>query len=218
LEPAFPDLTFDLGWALLVEGEPAAAAFWLKGITRREPSDAPAHLVLSWALRKADREGEAAEELRLAVALNPSYEPLASPDPNRRFERILTSERPLVIDHESRSGAEMAASSAARGEKLAEAGEKEAALAELTRAAYLDPYSPRPHVLLARIHREQGEGEKAVGELRMALWCRDDVPVRLELALVLKELGRLADARAEAKKVLQAQPDNAAARQLLETP
>jgi tetratricopeptide (TPR) repeat protein len=214
---AFPDLSFNLAWALLLEGEPAAAAFWLRGLTRREAGDAAAHLVLSWALRKADREAEAVEEWRIAAALSPSYEPLASPDPSRRFERILASERPLVPEGEGRSGAEMAATYAARGEKLAEAGEREGALAELTRAAYLDPYSARAHVLLARLSSES-DPDKAAGELRMALWCRDDATVRLELAGLLMKLGRGAEARAEARRVLQALPDNAAARRLLETP
>ncbi len=214
---AFPDLSFNLAWALLLEGEPQAAAFWLRGLTRGDAGDAAAHLVLSWALRKADREAEAVEEWRIAAALSPSYEPLASPDPSRRFERILTSERPLGPESEGRSGAEMAATYAARGEKLAEAGEREGALAELTRAAYLDPYRARPHVLLARLLRES-DPEKAVGELRMALWCRDDATVRLELAGVLMKLGRGAEARAEARRVLQALPDNPAARRLLEAP
>jgi hypothetical protein len=142
---------------------------------------------------------------------------LASPDPSRRFERILASERPLVPEGEGRSGAEMAATYAARGEKLAEAGEREGALAELTRAAYLDPYSARAHVLLARLSSES-DPDKAAGELRMALWCRDDATVRLELAGLLMKLGRGAEARAEARRVLQALPDSAAARRLLETP
>jgi tetratricopeptide (TPR) repeat protein len=214
---AFPDLSFNLAWALLLEGEPAAAAFWLRGLTRREAGDAPAHLVLSWALRKADHEAEAVEEWRIAAALSPSYEPMASPDPNHRFERILTSERPLVPDNEGRSGAEMAATYAARGEKLAEAGDREGALAELTRAAYLDPYGARAHVLLARLHSES-DPDKAAGELRMALWCRDDATVRLELAAVLMKLGRGAEARVEARRVLQVLPDNPAARRLLEAP
>ncbi len=214
---AFPDLPFNLAWALLLEGEPAAAAFWLRGLTRQVPGDAVAHLVLSWALREANREAEAVEEWRVAAALSPSYEPLASPDPSRRFERILTSERPLVLENEGRSGAEMAATCAARGEKLADAGEREGALAELTRAAYLDPYSARAHLLLARLHTES-DPDKAAAELRMALWCRDDATVRLELAGVLMKLGRGAEARVEARRVLQALPDNAAARRVLEAP
>ncbi len=72
------------------------------------------------------------------------------------------------------------------------------AVAELPRAALLDPYAAAPHRLLARAHRAQGDGEKAVEELRMALWCREDPTVRRELAELLRALGRAE----EAKRVL----------------
>jgi hypothetical protein len=40
--------------------------------------------------------------------------------------------------------------------------------------------------------------------------------VRLELAQLLAELGRTSEARSEAQAVLRADPDNAAARRLVE--
>ena len=85
-------------------------------------------------------------------------------------------------------------------------------------AFYLDPYAPCVHLLLGRTHRARGEWEKAESELRMALWSTGDPAARLELAAVLKEMGRKSEARVEAGKVLEGDPKNAAARRLLEAP
>lgn len=217
-EPAAGDLPFNLGWALLLEGEAEAAAFWLRGVTTREPRDAHARALLSWALRQSGREAEAAEEWRGLALLSPSYESLAVPDLTRRFERIRVSERMPVLDTEDRSDAEMAATHVNRAEKLAAGGDQDEALAELTRAVFLDPYGARVHLLLARVYRARGEAEKAVSELKLSLWCREDAAVRLALAALLKERGRTAEARTEALKVLQSDPGNAEARRLAEAP
>jgi hypothetical protein len=45
-------------------------------------------------------------------------------------------------------------------------------------------------VLLVRVYRTRGELDKAVSELRMALWCRDDPLVRRELGELLRSMGR----------------------------
>jgi tetratricopeptide (TPR) repeat protein len=217
-EPSAIDLCFNLGWALLLGGDAEAAAFWLRGVTYRDPRDAHARVLLTWALRRSGREAEAAGQWRELVRESPSYEALATPDLARRFERVRLSERLPVLDAFGRADAETAAAHLARAETLAAAAEWETALGEATRAAYLDPYAPRAHALLARIHRARGEGERAAGELRMSLWCRDDPAVRLELAGLLLELGRAAEARAEARTVLKADPGNAEARRLAEIP
>jgi tetratricopeptide (TPR) repeat protein len=214
LEPSSTDLPFNLGFALLVEGDNEASVFWLRGVVEDEPRDNQARLLLSWALRKAGREAQADEQWRALSAATSSYEALATPDLSRRFERIQTSERALLLDSERRSDAELAATHLSRATTLAEAGNLEGAEAELVRAAYLDPHSPRVHLLLGRAQRRRGDREKAVGELRMSLWCRDDEGVRLELALLLKEMGREAEARTEARRVLETDPANEAARKL----
>jgi Tfp pilus assembly protein PilF len=214
--PDTTELPFNLGWALLVEGDAEAASFWLRGVLQRDPKDAQARLVLCWALRKLGREAEADEEWKELTADAPSYDSMAAPDFSRRLERILRSERTIVLAGDETSDAELAATHLARAEPLVNAGDTAAALPELTRAATLNPYAPRAHLLLARVHRTRGEGDRALGELKMSLWCKEDPTVRLELAGLLKDLGRLAEARTQAQRVLQADPANVDARRLLD--
>lgn len=194
LAPASADLAFNLGWALLVEGDTEAAQFWLRGALRREGQDAHARLVLSWALRRVGRAEEAEAQWQAASAGNASLGPLREPDLSRRFERILASERALVVDPEGRSEAEQAATHASRGEKLLNRGDAAGAVSELSRAALLDPYAARPHLLLARVYRVRGEQDKLASELRMALWCRDDPAVRRELVELLRATGHREEA------------------------
>lgn len=215
LEPGLPDLALNLGWTLLFEGDGEAAAFWLRGLLRENARDLHARVLLCWALRRAGRQEEAEAEWKDLLALAPGYGPLANPDRSRRFERLLTSELSLAAGREARSDAELAAGHATRAERLLEGGDARGALAELTRAAYLDPYGARVHRLMGRAQRALGEPEKALGELRMSLWCREDVAVRAELAELLAELGRAQEARSEAEAVLGADPANAVALRLL---
>lgn len=215
LSQPIPELPFNLGFALFVEGDADAAAFWLEGVVREAPGDAHARVVLSWAMRRAGREAEADAEWKPLVAGAPAYEPLAQPDLKRRFERPVAWERPLGLDQEHWGDRQYAASHLGRAEKLTEAGDLEAALRELVQAAYLDPYGERAHLLLARAYRRRGDNDKAAGELRMSLWVRDDPAVRAELAELLAEMGERAEAKAEAQRVLKTDPGNNAARAVL---
>jgi tetratricopeptide (TPR) repeat protein len=218
LEPGSNDLVFNLGWSLLWEGDLAGAEQQLRGVLQQDPLDSHARAVLVWTLRKAGREAEAQEEWKAVLALSPSYETLRAPDLSRRFERVRAAERALAEDRGSRTGAEMVAGLLGRAERLSAAGDHAGAARELSRAVYLDPYAPRIHVLLARAHRAAGDAEKALQELRMALWPREDAAVRAELALVLQEAGRQEEARSEAEKVLKLEPQNETARKILARP
>jgi len=211
LDPSLRETPLNLGWALFVEGDAEAAAFWLRGVVQADPADLHAQLALAWALRQAGRSAEADAEWKALVARSPTYAELQAPDPRRRFERAIPWERPLVFDEERWGDRQYAASHLGRAEKAQEAGDVEAARREATQAAYLDPYSERAHLLLARLETRAGAQERAVSELRMALWIRDDPGVRLELARLLSEMDRGAEARSEAQRVLAADPTNAEA-------
>jgi tetratricopeptide (TPR) repeat protein/TolB-like protein len=217
LAPGHADLLFNLGWALLVEGDVEAAEFSLRELIRHEPLDPHSRVVLAWALRRKGG-AEMASALKAVAALAPTYQGLSAPDLTRRFERILPAERLLDLDRGGRSEAEVAAGLVGRAQRLFRAGDLSGALAELTRASYLDPYAGGAHVLLARVHRARGDRELALNELRMALWSREEPALRAELASLLLEAGRTAEARLEAEKVLKSDPGNEAARKVLELP
>jgi tetratricopeptide (TPR) repeat protein len=214
-DPESVDVAFNLGWTLLVEGDAAGAEAQLQAVLHREPLDGHARVLRSWALRQAGREAEAQQEWKGVLALAPSYEKLATPDFARRFERILAAEETLPVARQGRTAAEVLAGLIGRAERLTAEGDTAGALRELTRAAYLDPYAPRIHVLLARAHRARGERDKALNEMQMALWSQDDADVRAEMAELLKEMGRPAEARAEAEKALRLDPRHEGARRLL---
>lgn len=205
LEPGSADIAFNLGWALLLEGEADAASFWLRGVAARDVQDSSARLALSWALRRAGRAAEADEEWKAATTLAPSLRELAALDARRRLERVLPAERLVALDPESRTDSETAAALMARAERQADAKDLDGALRTLTRAAYLDPHGPLVHRLLARVHLARGEVDKGEAELRMSLWCREDPSVRQELAAFLRARGRTAEAEAEEEKARRAQ-------------
>src|SRR5262249_48288495 len=157
------------------------AAFHLQNLTRVVPLDKHTRVVLAWALRRAGRQAEADQHWQAVVALAPVYESLVNPDLSRRFERIQHRERPLHLLGESRSDEQVAAALYVKAQRLFDGGDAPGALAEATRAAYLDPYNRSIHLLLARVHRARGDGEKALNEFRMALWSQDDAGVRVEV-------------------------------------
>lgn len=213
--PGWVDLAFNLGWALLVEGDTEGAVFWLRGVTRQAPRDVYARVALSWALAKAGRTEESAEEWRGVSLMGPAYEGMATPDLTRPLARVVSAEQPLSIE---RSDVQLAVGHVGRAEALLKGNDADGAMRELTRAVYLDPYSAHAHDLMARAYLRRGERDKAVNELQMSLWCREDTVVRLQLAHVLYDAGRGTAARAEAMKVLRTDPKNTDARELLKKP
>jgi tetratricopeptide (TPR) repeat protein len=216
MEPASIDLLFNLSWVLLSEGDPGAAEFFLRDVLEREPLEGHGRVVLVWALRKAGRTREADEAWKGVLTLAPGYEGLARVDLGRRFERILPAEHMLVLSRGKRTPAEVAAGLIGKADRLAAAGDAAGALRELERAAYLDPHADRIHLMLARAYRANGEGERAVNQYLMTLWVQDEPSVRAEMAGVLKQMGRHQEARVEAEKVLRQDPQNEAAKLVLE--
>jgi tetratricopeptide (TPR) repeat protein len=214
--PGIGDLMFNLGWALLVEGDAEGAAEWLRGLTEEDTNDIHAQVLLAWALRRSGRDAEAQAVWRRVLAHAPSYAPYEQPDFGLRFERVALSERLMALGPESRTECELAAAHCGRAERLLDARDSEAAIRELSQAVYLDPRNARAHLLLARARRLRGEDEAAINELKTSLWCRDEPAVALELAALYKDLGRKGEARNEARRVLKLDPRNALAKQLLE--
>ncbi|HWX24773.1 MAG TPA: hypothetical protein VN083_07000, partial [Vicinamibacteria bacterium] len=104
-----------------------------------------------------------------------------------------------------------------RAEKLLPS-DPEGALRELRRAETLDPCGPRVHERMATALLARGAKEQAADALQRSLWCKEETTVRLELMQLLKELGKTAEARAEAARILKTDPGNEAAQKMLPPP
>jgi hypothetical protein len=141
-EPGSLDIPVSLGFALLHEGQDRAAAFFLRAALRRDPRDAAARLLLSWALRRASLEEAAEDEWRDLSAQTDAFTGLREPELSRRFERVLTSERAVVVEPGGRADAERALSHVARAEQLTHAGDLAGATTELLTATALLPFDP----------------------------------------------------------------------------
>jgi tetratricopeptide (TPR) repeat protein len=218
MSPDSLDISFNLGWALMVEGEPDAALLVLRDLAVRAPLDRHARLLLAWALGLAGRTAEQDEEWKAVAALAPGFETQTRPDLTRRFERIRPSERPFEAEKDTRTTAELAASLLARAQRLYDSGDTEGAMKEAARSLYLDSGNRRTHLLLARLHRLRGDHERSLNEFRIFLWSDDDAVARVEVALLLRDMGRGPEARLEAERALKLDPANEQARRLLETP
>ena len=91
-DPLLAEPVFNLGFALLCEGDHAGAALWLGRVVQGDARDTHARLVLVWALRGAGRDAEADAEWAALMARAPAYAGMSASQTARRFERILRSE------------------------------------------------------------------------------------------------------------------------------
>jgi len=186
--PFATELPLGLGYSLLVEGEAEAAVFWLRDTVRYAPSDARARLALSWALRGTEDAEEADEQWRAAASLDASLEPRRQPDLTARLERVLASEAGLLLDTARAADTRKARELAARGEALLAAGRADEGILALQEAVRLEARAAGPHIALARAYRARGDRSRALEELRLALLCREDPSLRLEIAELAREL------------------------------
>jgi cytochrome c-type biogenesis protein CcmH/NrfG len=90
-----------------------------------------------------------------------------------------------------------------------------AAVAELRRAVYLAPYDHEAHLLLGRVYLRSGRLSDALRSLKISIWSTDTVAARLMLARAYAEEGSPGRARAELETVLEREPTNVQAREIL---
>ena len=156
MEPGSSDLLFNLGWALPGRGRCRGGRLLAAraGAARAAATTTPASSSPGLS-RRAGREAEAEEEWKALSAVSSSYRSLQAPDlgPALRAHPGLGAPRrcSTTTSQQRRDGGH----APRRGrDALAEAGDLEGALGELTRAAYLDPY-------VARVHRQLGRAASA---------------------------------------------------------
>lgn len=224
LAPDEPTYRFNLGWGHWRSGKGGEAYRWLKEAVNAHPSDGRARLLLSAAAASQARAEEAAEEREIALSLDPELSTVA-PSTVTGWERVVggptTLGTSLAITGASASAetalsAEPLETRLERSRELRASDQLDAAIRELERALYLDPHATEARLELASIHRESGALEKAVGQLRVALWEREEARTHLELAEVYTELEQWSEAESHLQRALELDPESEEARELEE--
>jgi tetratricopeptide (TPR) repeat protein len=228
LDPADPDLFFNLGYAHWIAREYPQAVAALREAVRRNPADDDAHYVLGAALQASGSVEEGAREKDLARRLSSDYSELDAARRNansvpRGLERLKTeldaATRPRIDSTIAAAGQreqrELSAFYLAGGRRLSQAGRDAEALAELQRAVFLSPYDSDAHLLIGRVLLRLGRAKEAVDALKISVWSRDTPAARMTLAEAYFAAGEYAAARTEAQAILAAEPGHAGAKELL---
>jgi Tfp pilus assembly protein PilF len=103
-----------------------------------------------------------------------------------------------------------------RGRQFLDSGNLDDAQRAFIEALLLAPLDPDAHTGLAEVYDRQGRPSDGVREYRAALAGRDHLPTRVALAGLLMRQDRLSEARAELRLVLDRDPGNAEALELLD--
>ena len=226
INPADGDLFFNLGYAYWLDGDPAAAIYWLRETVRRQPGDGDAHYVLSVALQRTGATAEGARERELAARLSSKYTgwdakaPGGDPVP-KGLERLDSELRPFAARIDSvitsagiRDHQALAAFHLDAGRRAYEREADREAIRELRRALYLSPYLAEAHRILGRLYLRGGRQEDAVAALKIALWSEETVEAHIALAEAYLQAQDTASAQTEVDRALELDPSSEAAADL----
>jgi Tfp pilus assembly protein PilF/TolB-like protein len=225
-----PDYWLNFGLLQLRAEKPEAAVEPLRRALALQPADPEARALLALSLDQTGRGEEAQAEraklsnasTRVVLPRNPSAADFA------RFDRIRMRPDPGALrpasatqgsesaDADNMRGRQRIVLHLERGRQFLESSNLDDAQRAFIEALLLAPLDADAHTGLAEVYDKQGRPNDGVREYRAALATRDDLPTRVALAGVLVRQDRLAEARAELRLVLDRDPDNAKAQDLLE--
>jgi superkiller protein 3 len=221
------DYLFNLGYACVLDRDSQAAIYWLREAVRRNPADGDAHYVLGTILLSTGATAEGNRERELALRLSSVYEewakrPASDPIP-RGLERLKEdldpprASRPdlAFVTVGQQDQRDLAVFHLDRGRRLFQQERDNEAIAELSRALYLQPYQAEAHLLLGRIFLRTGRLKEAIDALKISLWSEDTAAGHLALAEAYLQGKDLRTARSEAERALGMDPGLAEARRLL---
>jgi adenylate cyclase len=220
LNPRYPSwYLVDLGWAYCLAGRSAEAVATLKEVINRSPNFLPAHenLVLSYVQQWAAQQSTDAQTL--AQALTAAQRITALNDAYSRGHMLLGTvylwlkqyepaiaemERAVALDPNG------ASSYAFLADTLSRAGRSEQTLQMVEQALRRKPLSLDWHLdSVGAAYSLAGRPGEAIASLKQYLARYPNIlGAHLTLAAVYSELGREAEARAEAAEVLRLNPQS----------
>ena len=228
LDQLDPDYVFNLGYATWLDGDPQAAASWLREAVRLSPGDGGAHALLATVLQAAGQGSEAARELALAQRLSSAYDALdlktAAATRARGLERLKEGIEPprgervdaTVEMIGQRDQRDLAGFYLERGRRFLDQENDREAEPELKRALYLAPYDAEANLLIGRICLRTGRLREATEAFKISLWSQETVAAHLGLAEAYLQAKSFDLARSEAKRALALDPASTQAQQLLD--
>jgi tetratricopeptide (TPR) repeat protein len=246
LDAGDPDYWFNLGLVELQAKQLDSAVAAFRNTLRLQPADTRARAFLAAALDGSGRSQEAGVERVLLTGASARLMLPKNPDPayfapfgriRMRLDRVSLrsaatgpNARAIEADAASASGpppvhAESAGAARGtqrlslhldRGQQFLSSDDLDDAQRAFVEALLLAPQDATAHAGLAEVYRRQRRPDDAVREARAALGSRDDVATRVSLARLLLEDNRPAEARAELGRILALDPQNVAARELLD--
>jgi tetratricopeptide (TPR) repeat protein len=167
----------ETAWALVAQGKRTEAAALLRNLTKAEPRNADARLLLGSLLMEEGRRSESIEQLREAVRLVPA----SAEAHNALGEAYQAFDEPKAARPEFQRAVQLDPRHAQAHVNLAavllQQEERKAAIPHLDLAIRLfgkKPDAAYPHYLRAKIFSEQRETEKAASALEQAVALRPD--------------------------------------------
>jgi len=226
-DPSEADYDFNLAYHRWKTGDFAGALRNLTAFMERNDSDAEVQYLLSKCYRAMGRIEESTSALALAQELNPKIEGWETRRQMPDLFRVqsgfdASSFRQLQLHlrqtQESKNAAALKVRARDEFEPVKEmmaAKRLDEAEKWLSQAIQREPASARAHLLMAQVLEARGDRERAISELRASLWLKEDTAVRLRLSQLYLALLRPQEAELQARRILELEPGNQAAKDIL---
>jgi tetratricopeptide (TPR) repeat protein/TolB-like protein len=227
--PDAPDFLFNLGIAQFLAGDAADGVAELRQAQKLAPADAGIRGVIEQmaAQLPAAAPAPAAAPSRAAGRKPPAQSASSAGTPwvakariAMRFDRSRLRPggpvNPAAANQQSARDAGALALHIQRGRQFLDAGDLDDAQRAFTEALLMAPYDAAAHRGLAEVYQSEGRPEDALRELSDAVSNLNDAPTHIQMAQLLIEMNRPADARDQLRQALALDPSNSQARQLLE--